>query len=332
MFVSDVISIVIPIYNVKDYLRRNLDAVMAQSYENLEVILVDDGATDGSGVICDEYAAKDNRFHVIHKKNGGTSSARNAGIEAATGAFVGFLDSDDWPEPDMYENLHQAFLKYPEGKIAQLMSRDFLPDGTMVKGPQRDSGNTHFLPVKDYFEELMRHVGDSSFCTKLFRADFIKKYHFEENKLNEDFELLLHMIPKIDGVITVDKVGYNIELSVSSNTRGKFKAPLYEAMMENAKKAYELGEKLFPECQEVTKRFVLVQSLDYMLHVPVEQMKKENGFYQQEKKRIQTSKAEIKSNHYLDRQQRRNLKILSIFDPKLVRSLHNILMKLKGVR
>ena len=326
---TEQISVIIPIYNVKDCLRRCLDAVRNQTYQNLEVIMVDDGATDGSGEICDEYVKLDNRFQVIHKANGGTSSARNAGIEAATGEFLGFLDADDWPEKDLYENLYKAFGTKPEAAAAQMMSRNFYPDGSLAQEPLKSSGRTIFLSKEDYFRELILHVGDSSFCTKLIRREFMKSYRFQEKKLNEDFELLLRMIPNMDGILTVEKVGYNIELSTNSNTRGRFKENLYLDMMENAEKAMEVTKQYFPQFQTEAKRFVLVQSLDYMLHVPVKQMTSSNPFYQQEKKRLKLSREEIKNNPYFDAQQRRNLKILSSFSPRLVRSLHGLWMKIK---
>ena len=99
------ISVVIPVYNVEAYLRECIDSVLNQTYPHFEIILVDDGSPDGSGAICDEYAAKDNRISVIHKKNGGLSSARNVGLDKALGRYVYFLDSDDWILPDALATL-----------------------------------------------------------------------------------------------------------------------------------------------------------------------------------------------------------------------------------
>lgn len=90
------ISIIIPIYNTEKYLRRCLDSIVAQTYKDFECIIVDDGSTDGSGKICDEYVAKDNRFKVFHKKNGGVSSARNLGLDNAKGEYIAFCDADDY--------------------------------------------------------------------------------------------------------------------------------------------------------------------------------------------------------------------------------------------
>jgi glycosyltransferase involved in cell wall biosynthesis len=104
---SDKISIIIPVYKVEAFLRKCIESVINQTYRNLEIILVDDGSPDGCPEICDEYAAKDQRIKVVHKENGGISSARNAGLAMASGEYIGFVDSDDWVELDMYETLYQ---------------------------------------------------------------------------------------------------------------------------------------------------------------------------------------------------------------------------------
>ena len=99
------LSILVPVYNTEKYLRRCVDSLLAQTVEDYEVVLVDDGSTDGSGSICDEYARENDRVHVIHQENAGLSAARLAGIRASCGAYLGFVDSDDYVEPDMYERL-----------------------------------------------------------------------------------------------------------------------------------------------------------------------------------------------------------------------------------
>ena len=99
-----IITVIIPVYNVEKYLRRCIDSVLNQIYKHLEVILVDDGSPDGCPMICDEYAQRDSRVTVLHKKNGGLSSARNAALDSPlTGDYVTFVDSDDWIAPDYYE-------------------------------------------------------------------------------------------------------------------------------------------------------------------------------------------------------------------------------------
>lgn len=99
------ISVIVPVYNVEQYLQRCLDSIVGQACADLEILLIDDGSTDGSGQICDEYAAKDDRIRVFHTENGGVSAARNLGLDEAKGEWIGFVDSDDWIEADMYECL-----------------------------------------------------------------------------------------------------------------------------------------------------------------------------------------------------------------------------------
>lgn len=104
------ISVIVPFYKVEQYLHRCIDSILAQTYRDLEIILVDDGSPDNCGLICDEYASKDSRIKVIHKTNGGVSSARNAGLDAASGDYIAFVDSDDYLMPNMYEILLETLL------------------------------------------------------------------------------------------------------------------------------------------------------------------------------------------------------------------------------
>ncbi|GBG06367.1 hypothetical protein PAT3040_00892 [Paenibacillus agaridevorans] len=106
------ISIIIPVYNVEKYIEKCLNSIINQTYKNIEVICVNDGSTDKSGNICDEYAAKDHRFKVIHKKNGGNASAVNMGLENFSGKYVGFVDPDDWVEHNCFEDAYKEIVKY----------------------------------------------------------------------------------------------------------------------------------------------------------------------------------------------------------------------------
>ena len=328
---SELISVVVPIYNVEKYLTRCLEALLKQTYTNLEIILVDDGSNDGSSAICDEYAEKDSRIKVIHKENGGSSSARNAGIEAATGKYIGFCDSDDYPEPDLYENLYKIFLTYEDVYMAQSMSSDYLEDGTMVKGPYKDSGEVNFISREEMFRMLMLHVGDSSFCTKLILADYMKQFRFPVGRLNEDLELLLRMNNGIPGVYSWERNGYNIELRDGSNSRNVFRQSFYDAVLVNSNKAFEIMEEQYPQYREETERFCYFQRLDFLLHIPVAEMNKENETYQRTIAEIKKSRKKIKNNQYLTKKEKRNLLILS-YVPKLSKRFHGIIMKLKKGR
>ena len=105
------VSVIVPIYNVEKYLRKCVDSILNQTYKNLEIILVDDGSPDNCGNICDEYALSDSRIRIIHKKNGGLSDARNAGLDIARGNYILFVDSDDYIDETMVEKLYEALEK-----------------------------------------------------------------------------------------------------------------------------------------------------------------------------------------------------------------------------
>ena len=111
MISNELLTIIIPVYNVEDSLNRCVNSVMNQEYNNLQIILVDDGSTDRSGEICDSFSKKDDRIEVIHKNNGGLSSARNAGLDISKGVYIGFVDSDDYIESNMYYELIKALIE-----------------------------------------------------------------------------------------------------------------------------------------------------------------------------------------------------------------------------
>lgn len=326
---QELISIIIPIYNVEKYLKRSVDAILNQTYQNLEVILVDDGSTDQSGAMCEEFARQDARVKVIHKENGGSSSARNLGINEAKGSFIGFTDSDDYAETDLYENLMRIFAAHEDAVIAQAMSSNYLEDGTLISGPYRDSGEVKFLSRNEMFRMLMMHVGDSSFCTKLIRAEYMKKFSFNEGELNEDFELLLRMLDGVDGIYSFEKNGYNILLRGGSNSRNVFRKVYYDAIIRNSNKAYRLMETSYPQFKEEAERFCMIQRLDYLLHIPVSDMNKENAVCQDILKELKKGRKKIRRNQFLLPKERRNLLILS-YAPRLSKRCHGLVMKWKG--
>ena len=111
MKANEKISVIVPVYNVKLYLHKCVDSILNQTYQNIEVLLIDDGSTDGSSDICDSYTEKDSRIKVVHKKNGGLSSARNTGLDMATGEYILFVDSDDYIDIEMIRRLYDALVK-----------------------------------------------------------------------------------------------------------------------------------------------------------------------------------------------------------------------------
>lgn len=326
---TPLISVIIPLYNVEKYLEKSVCAIRNQTYQNLEIILVDDGSTDRSGQMCDEFAAADSRIKVIHKKNGGSSMARNAGLEIASGDYIAFSDSDDYAETFLYEKLLKVLSEHDDSPIAQMMATYYDINGTAVWGPYKDSKELNFISQEEMFRMLMMHVGDSSFCTKLIRADFMKKFRFPEGELNEDFKLLLQMLLEVKGIYSVEENGYNVILRSGSNTRNKFNPIYYDSMILNSDYAYKLMENYFPACRMEAERFTYVQRLDYLLHIPVGRMGKENQMCRKVMKEVRLGRDKIKMNPLFTKKERRNLLILGRV-PILSKRVHLVIMKLKG--
>jgi glycosyltransferase involved in cell wall biosynthesis len=168
------VSIVVPVYNTKEYLSRCVGSILAQTHRNLELILVDDGSTDGSGALCDAYAGRDARVRVLHTGNGGVSAARNRGIDAAKGDYIGFADSDDWAEPDWIERLLAPFSDDP-GLSVSVCNWYVHRDGETEPGTARGRGR---LSPKEALSEALDHsrgfhgyLWNKLFCADLFRTE-----------------------------------------------------------------------------------------------------------------------------------------------------------------
>lgn len=183
---TPLISVIVPIYNVEQYLNRCLKSIVKQSYKKLEIILVDDGSTDRCPQICDEWASKDNRIKVIHKKNGGLSDARNYGFEVATGEYIGYVDSDDWIELDMYEILMNV-INREKSDIAccsvrkvwedrDLQSTDYI---NKLQITSFDTENALKLLIED-------NILQQTVWNKLYRKDIIDGISFEVGRFHED--------------------------------------------------------------------------------------------------------------------------------------------------
>lgn len=178
------ISIIIPVYNTEKYLRRCLDSIVKQTYKDFECILVDDGSTDSSGKICDEYVVKDERFKVFHNENHGVGFARNYGLEKVNGEYISFVDSDDWLAPNFYETLIPEIAK---NELVYVSDTFYYPDGTIVTHqlPQRQSSNRE--EVEKMILYLKKNAVGYPFFgytwNKMFRSDIIKQHNirFIEN-------------------------------------------------------------------------------------------------------------------------------------------------------
>lgn len=178
------VSIIIPIYNVEKYVRKTIDSAINQTEKDIEIILVDDGSTDMSGKICDEYAQKDKRINVIHKVNGGLSSARNAGIKIASSEYIMLLDGDDFLNSHAVSILNEIIVKYPSD-IIQFHYQEVKETDT-VYSDKVEEEIYRVQSLKELYDNLYRIGGETaSACTKVYRRDLLKENPFQ-NIQHED--------------------------------------------------------------------------------------------------------------------------------------------------
>ena len=328
------ISVIIPAFNIEDLLPKCVTSVASQDYPKslLQIIVVDDGSTDKTGAVADKLSAEYENVEVIHKENGGSSSARNAGLLAATGEYVGFVDSDDYISSEMYGLLIDAALRN-DADMVQISrdeiseNGDRLPD--VVIPPEKEM----VVSPKEHLRTLLMHTGDASFCTKLTkRSLFSEDMKFPEGELNEDFYLMIHMLQKVNKLVILPDQCYHVFYRTGSNSRKKkedkdYFPSVFIDIVRNSDVALELVKRNSPDLLEVAERFGFVQRLDYLLHIPTSKMKSDNLFYREVVKNIRKNRGKILSNHYLTGKQKAYLMILSVA-PGFVRKTH---ARIKGL-
>lgn len=248
--ISPKISIIVPVYKVEKYIHKCIDSILNQTFKDFEVILVDDGSPDNCGKICDDYAKKDNRVVVIHKENGGQATARNAALDIARGEYIGFVDSDDYIQNDMFENLYNA-CTIDEADISIIGTKEVNESGKVIH---------EYIPNNITFSEILKraHPWNKLFNKKLFVDSDLSFY---EGKYYEDLELVPKLFVKAKKVCTVKSIGYIYLQRDGSTTSMKDKKILdmiwaykelklfliNEGVLEKYKDEFEKGTSYFKE-------------------------------------------------------------------------------------
>lgn len=198
---NSLISVVIPVYNVQEYLKKCINSVCFQNYKNIEIILVNDGSTDGSAALCEELAKHDIRINVLHQENGGLSAARNTGTEAAIGKFIFYLDSDDYITSDCLEKLHNALVDNG-ADIAQANFYYEYPDYLLFDNTLK--GKNQVFSREESMNLLLRqHIIKNFAWGKLIRSNIAKKYQFPVGKYFEDTYWKYKIINEIEKYVAV---------------------------------------------------------------------------------------------------------------------------------
>lgn len=199
------ISVIVPIYKVEKYLNKCVKSIINQTYKNLEIILVDDGSPDNCGKICDKLAERDDRIRIIHKKNGGLSSARNAGIEIANGEYIGFVDSDDYIKEDMYEILLNLIKKY-DADVSICNLYDVIDGNECIRN--KENGIREYSRL-DILKEVLLDKNIQSYAwNKLYEKELFDEIKYPIRKKYEDIGTTFYVFEKCNKIVVTSEPEY----------------------------------------------------------------------------------------------------------------------------
>ncbi|MDO4276034.1 MAG: glycosyltransferase family 2 protein [Eubacteriales bacterium] len=272
------ISVIVPVYNVAAYLDRCVESIINQMYADLEIILVDDGSPDNCGEMCDEWAKKDGRIKIIHKKNGGLSDARNAGLDIATGQYIGFVDSDDWIEPDMYQDLLGAIEQENTELAVTGIKRTYDNGYSRVQFVC----DTPFIITGD--EIIQAYLQQGTFSTsagdKLYLKSLFDTRRFPVGKQYEDAPVIFDILCSVSKVAVIGRPQYNYFQRADSICGQSFSIRKMDHY-EFSKAIWERAKRHYPRYIEDADAFwgCKVCEILYTLY----ESKNQNAFQQEEK-------------------------------------------------
>lgn len=224
---KDLVSVIVPVYKVEQYIEDCVSSIQAQTYSNIEIILVDDGSPDRCPVLCDDFAMKDNRIKVIHKKNGGLSSARNCGLNAASGSYICFVDSDDFIAPSMIEQLYKTIQQYDNCGIVSGQIQGYENGKKTCYRPEWQHERITKIPSSLFAEQVLLEKESFTVWNKIYKADLIKNIRFREGFNNEDtffmYDLSKVLLEKSLDMIIIPNIVYYYRKRANSicNTQSK---------------------------------------------------------------------------------------------------------------
>ena len=319
------LSVIVPVYNTENYLRKCVDSILASTYENLEVILVDDGSPDNSGAICDEYAERDARVKVIHKENGGLSSARNAGLDIATGDYITFVDSDDYIANDIYEKIIAKFAT-ENVDLVMMNIASVNEDYSVVSNPRQYPDE--WLDVKSgewLFQKICERKIDTSVWSKVFLANTIACFRFKECVLNEDFLYLSELIASKDLRLSlVNDIGYYYYTRTGSITKAGFGKSLHDAVYNTEGAKLTAGKK-YPALLTYIGAYSAYQARTALLVMTREQYKENREFVNFCRDVIRKNKKYIKSS-FMNKKEKLFCRMYIIF-PRFTKWLFDLLRR-----
>lgn len=240
------LSIIVPVYKVEKYLDKCIKSILAQTFSDYELILVDDGSPDRCGEVCDEWAEKDARIRVIHKENGGLSDARNVGIDAAQGEYIGFVDSDDYIREDMFEVLAANMEKY-EADISMCGYVDTYEDGRTLGRRETDDSTIYIWDRKEAIHQvLLGKLLSVHAYTKLYKRRLFETVRYPKGRISEDAYIIMDILDQVDKAVFTPRTEYYYMHRGDSINTSKYK-PIDKTRIEAHEKNYKYIQENYPE-------------------------------------------------------------------------------------
>lgn len=297
------LSIIVPVYNVEKYIGKCIESIVNQTYKDLEIILVDDGSTDNSGKICDEWARKDKRIKVIHKKNGGLSDARNAGLDICTGDYIGFVDSDDYIELNMYEELlNDCIENNCDCSISTIIM-------------EQENGKSKIEPkieISKIGSNIDGHrlilLSNPATVNKLYKKELFNNIRFPKGKLYEDIVTIPYIIDKCKEIYISNKAYYHYLQRNNSIVHTNFNLKKLD-YLANAEEYYNFVISKYPKLIEEADRYLILVLTSIITDI-YPYRKKYSKEYNNIIKKLKEFKSKYKKNKYISKTK----KIMVFFD------------------
>lgn len=319
------ISVIVPVYKVEQYLHRCVDSILAQTYPNIEVVLVDDGSPDRCGAICDEYAQTDRRVQVVHRPNGGLSAARNSGLDVCHGEYIGFVDSDDYISAEMYMQLYHDIIVY---KTLLAFCHSDVRHGE--RGDDKYYGQGSEVRSKSYV--MRRSLEESiwwSACTKLYHKSLFDGIRYPEGKTNEDLPVAIRIFDRCDHIaINFNKLYYYC-IRGGSITTSRLSPHKFD-ILDNASDVVNYLRAPHPELVPAAKSILLSNALGLLLRL---RHYTDDDLEPQRQKTIQLVKDNwpaLLCNSHLNATQRILLSAAR-FSPKMLYRCYDMTKKIKKI-
>ncbi|WP_283680829.1 glycosyltransferase family 2 protein [Parablautia sp. Marseille-Q6255] len=300
----ELISVIVPIYNVEKYLERCVNSLLNQRYRNIEVLLVDDGSTDKSGEICDSFQQVDTRVKVFHKKNGGVSDTRNFGIEKATGEYLAFVDSDDYVSSDYLGSLY-TMLTQKNADIA-MCSYQKTKSSKIEYNDNITAYDTALISNEETLEKMLYRKGIDSYCWgKLYRKTLFDEIRFPVGELFEDVKIMYKVYDKANRIVFNQAKLYFYYQRSGSIVNSEFSIRKMDQVLAS-EEVLEFISRKYPELTDAAASKLFIAAVDIFRRIPGK------GAYKKEKLYLKSIIKKYRTNVWRDNKNKRFTRLIAL--------------------